>query len=74
MPPASQLVEPELQLPADAPWFILHYQWRGDGLSLGMDANGLLVADPEAHPHLLMAGTSGSGNTCFGLITSALVF
>ncbi len=74
-PPAPQLVEPELQLPADAPWSILHHQWQGHGLPLGMGANGLLVADPEAYPHLLMAGTSGSGKTRFGLrplITSAL--
>lgn len=75
MSPAPQLVEPELQLPADAPWSILHQQWHGEGLPLGMGANGLLVADPEAYPHLLMAGTSGSGKTRFGLrplITSAL--
>ncbi|MCB8923977.1 MAG: hypothetical protein H6662_20545 [Ardenticatenaceae bacterium] len=74
-PSAPQLVEPELQLPADAPWSILHQQWQGNGLPLGMGANGLLVADPEAYPHLLMAGTSGSGKTRFGLrplITSAL--
>ena len=72
---APQLIEPELQLPADAPWSILHQQWQGNGLPLGMGANGLLVADPEAYPHLLMAGTSGSGKTRFGLrplITSAL--
>lgn len=75
MSPAPQLVEPELQLPADAPWSILHQQWHGEGLPLGMGTNGLLVADPEAYPHLLMAGTSGSGKTRFGLrplITSAL--
>ncbi len=72
---APQLVEPELQLPADAPWSLLHQQWQGNGLPLGMGVNGLLVAGPEAYPHLLMAGTSGSGKTRFGLrplITSAL--
>jgi hypothetical protein len=31
-----------------------------------MGANGLLVADPEVYPHMLMAGTSGSGKTRFG--------
>lgn len=74
-PPAPQLVEPELQLPADAPRSILHQQWHGNNLPLGMGANGLLVADPKAYLHLLMAGTSGSGKTRFGLrplITSAL--
>lgn len=73
--PAPQLVEPELQLPADAPWSILHHKLRGNGLPLGMGANGLLVADPKAYLSLLMAGTSDSGKTRFGvqlLITFAL--
>jgi hypothetical protein len=65
---APQLVESELQLPTDAPWSILHQQWQGNGLPLGMGANGLLVTDPEAYPHLLMADTSGSGKTRFGLL------
>lgn len=52
--PAPQLVEPELQLPADASWSIPHHRWQGHGLPLDMGANGLLVADPEAYPHLLM--------------------
>lgn len=70
-----QLIEPELQLPADAPWSILHQQWQGDALPLGIGANSLLVADAEAYPRLLMAGTSGSGKTRFGLqplLTSTL--
>jgi DNA segregation ATPase FtsK/SpoIIIE-like protein len=53
----------------------LGQQWNGRGLPLGMAASGLLVADPEAYPHLLMAGTSGSGKTHYGLrplIASAL--
>lgn len=40
-----------------------------------MGANGLLVAAPKAYLHLLMAGTSDSGKTRFGvrlLITFAL--
>ena len=40
-----------------------------------MGANGLFMAALEACPHLLMAGTSGSGKTRFGLrllITFAL--
>jgi DNA segregation ATPase FtsK/SpoIIIE-like protein len=53
----------------------LQQQWQGTGLPLGMGTNGLLIADPETYPHLLMAGTSGSGKTRFGLrplIASAL--
>jgi hypothetical protein len=72
---APQHAEPALPLPTDAPWSILHQEWQGNGLPLGMGVRGLLVADPEAYPHLLMAGTSGSGKTRFGLrplITSAL--
>lgn len=40
-----------------------------------MGTNDLLVADLEVYPHLLMAGTRGSGKTRFGLrplIASAL--
>ncbi len=65
----------QLPLPADPPWSLLERQWQGHGLPLGVGSKGLLVADPEAYPHLLMAGTSGSGKTRFGLrplIASAL--
>ncbi len=65
---------PPAALPAAAPWEILK-DWRGAGLPLGMSASGLLTADPETNPHLLMAGTSGSGKTRYGLrpvITGAL--
>lgn len=62
-------------LPPHAPWRLLD-EWRGaGGLPLGLEQGGLLLADPEASPHLLMAGTSGSGKTRFGLrpvITGAL--
>jgi hypothetical protein len=72
--PAPTL-NPALELPSDIPWSLLEERWQGTGLPLGMGANGLLIADPEAYPHLLMAGTSGSGKTRYGLrplITSAL--
>jgi hypothetical protein len=71
----AQTADPTLQLPDDIPWSVLEERWQGTGLPLGMGANGLLIADPEAYPHLLMAGTSGSGKTRFGLrplIASAL--
>ncbi len=58
----------------DAPWQALD-DWRGGGLPLGLSQSGLLLADPETSPHLLMAGTSGSGKTRYGLrplITAAL--
>jgi len=53
-------------LPTEAPWRTLD-DWRGGGLPLGMGASGMLLANPETSPHLLMAGTSGSGKTRFGL-------
>ncbi len=49
--------------------------WQGQALPLGMGAQGLITADPEAAPHLLVAGTTGSGKTRYGLrpvIASAL--
>ncbi len=39
----------------------------GKRSAISMGTNGLLVADPEANPHLLMAGTGGSGKSRFGL-------
>lgn len=62
------------ELPPHAPWRLLD-EWHGGSLPLGLENSGLLLADPETNPHLLMAGTSGSGKTRFGLrpvITSAL--
>ncbi|GAB4577533.1 MAG: hypothetical protein Fur0022_02640 [Anaerolineales bacterium] len=61
-------------LPRIAPWRLLE-DWHGGGLPLGLGESGLLLADPENNPHLLIAGTSGSGKTRYGLrpvITSAL--
>lgn len=59
---------------SDAPWQVLD-DWRGGSLPLGLSQSGLLLADPETSPHLLMAGASGSGKTRYGLrplITAAL--
>ncbi len=56
----------EIELPPMAPWHLLD-DWQGNGLPLGLETSGLLLADPEFSPHLLMAGTSGSGKTRFGL-------
>ncbi len=53
-------------LPADAPWSLLR-EWTGAGFPLGLGTHGLLVADPDTYPHLLLAGTSGSGKTRYGL-------
>lgn len=68
--PLPQLVETphiiESAFPEDAPWRLLD-NWSGSSLILGMGAAGPIMANPETTPHLLMAGTSGSGKTRFGL-------
>ncbi|HLF01919.1 MAG TPA: hypothetical protein VI547_08060, partial [Anaerolineales bacterium] len=66
--------QPAPSLSIDAPWGLLN-AWHGGGLPLGMSESGLLIVDPEAFPHFLFAGTTGSGKTRFGLrplITAAL--
>ena len=71
--PASR-VSRASHLPDSASWQVLD-NWRGGALPLGLSPAGLLLADPETSPHYLMAGTSGSGKTRFGLrplITVAL--
>ena len=54
------------QLPPVAPWNIVD-RWHGRSLPLGLSHSGLVTADPERTPHLLIAGTSGSGKTMTGL-------
>jgi len=71
---AKDAPEPSPTFDVDAPWQVMH-SWLGGGLPLGMSEGGLLLVDPEAFPHFLFAGTTGSGKTRFGLrplITAAL--
>jgi len=66
-------VDPALP-PPDAPWSLFS-SWQGNGIPLGLGANGLLTANLEKYPHWLMAGTTGSGKTRYGiwpLLTSVL--
>lgn len=56
-------------LPVTVPWSVMS-SWSGGKFVLGQGAGGSLIQiDPndDAAPHLLMAGTSGSGKTHFGL-------
>ena len=65
---------PIAHLPESAPWS-LFTSWQGQALPVGMGADGLITVDPETHAHLLVAGTTGSGKTRYGLrpvITGAL--
>ena len=52
--------------PPDAPWSLFS-SWQGNGLPIGLGAHGLLTADPGKYPHLLLAGTTGSGKTRYGI-------
>lgn len=58
--------ETENHLPRVVSWRMLE-EWHGGGLPLGLGKSGLLLADPENNPHLLIAGTSGSGKTRYAL-------
>jgi hypothetical protein len=73
-PTDSAFAPADVNLPPEAAWSLLS-GWRGGSLPLGVGANGLITLDPEANAHLLVAGTTGSGKTRFGLrpvITEAL--
>lgn len=56
----------EIPLPSPPGWDWMR-RWPGRSLLLGMGAQGPIAADPEAAPHLLIAGTTGSGKTRYGL-------
>ena len=62
-PPSAPALPPAQSDPA---WSTLQ-NWQGEGWPLGIGPAGLLVIDPDTYPHLLLAGTSGSGKTRFGL-------
>jgi hypothetical protein len=63
LPPA---ISETIQLPPVAPWNLVD-RWHGRTFPLGVSQSGLITADPERTPHLLIAGTSGSGKTMTGL-------
>lgn len=66
-PAAALAAGEERPLPEMAPWDALS-QWRGNTLPLGIGKGGGWVRyDPAHTPHLLVAGTSGSGKTMSGL-------
>lgn len=58
---------PDLLKVGELPAWSRLEQWQGEGWPLGVGPAGLLVIDPDTYPHLLLAGTSGSGKTRFGL-------
>ena len=77
--PALQTLEAAEQtagLPLPAWSLFTSFEWSRQELLIGIGLNGLpLTLNPEADPHMLVAGTSGSGKTRHGLtvlIASAL--
>lgn len=65
-PPIVETLTPSApQLPGDASWTAFN---PVNGLPLGIGPGGQqIIADPEVSPHLLFAGTTGSGKTRYGL-------
>lgn len=68
-PAQTQALQTALQhaLPEIAPWSLLS-TWPGGKLALGVGEQGIIQMDPEGTaPHMLFAGTTGSGKTRYGL-------
>ena len=72
----AQAAEETAALPLPAWSLFTSFEWSRQELLIGIGLNGLpLTLNPEADPHMLVAGTSGSGKTRHGLtvlIASAL--
>lgn len=65
----QQLASTNSDLPLDVPWSLMD-QWPGKKWTFGQGAGGQMISldpDDDAAPHLLMAGTTGSGKTHYGL-------
>jgi hypothetical protein len=55
------------EIPAVAPWRRVAEEWRGGALPIGMTVDGMAAIDTDSDPHLLLAGTAGSGKTRFAM-------
>lgn len=51
-------------------WSALMQNWKPGLMALGVNEGGILQADPERYPHLMFAGTTGSGKTRYGVRTT----
>ncbi len=54
-------ITPPSDLPVTAPWRVVAEDWQGGDLPLGLGPEGMIAADPQTDPHLLITGTPGSG-------------
>jgi hypothetical protein len=55
------------EIPAVASWRRMSEEWQGGSLPLGMSIEGMVSVNTNVNPHLLLAGTTASGKTHFGL-------
>jgi hypothetical protein len=55
------------EIPAVASWRRVSEDWQGDSLPLGMSTTGMITIDTDINPHVLLAGSAGSGKTHFAL-------
>ncbi len=60
---------PRTEIPAAANWRTIEEDWRGGALPIGMSHAGLVSVNFDTDPHLMLAGSPGSGKTRFGLRT-----
>ncbi len=68
----AQAAEETAALPLPAWSLFTSFEWSRQELLIGVGPNGVpLTLNPEADPHMLVAGTSGSGKTRHGLTVLA---
>lgn len=64
--PVPPLLTDDQPLPNWGEWM---QHWTPGKMALGVNENGLIQADPMTSPHFLIAGTTGSGKTRYGVRT-----
>jgi hypothetical protein len=68
----AQAAEETAALPLPAWSMFTNFEWARQELLIGVGPNGVpLTLNPEGDPHMLVAGTSGSGKTRHGLTVLA---
>jgi hypothetical protein len=55
------------EIPAVASWRRVSEDWQGGALPLGMSTKGMITIHTDINPHVLLAGTAGSGKTRFAM-------
>jgi hypothetical protein len=55
------------EIPAAASWRRVSEDWQGGALPLGMSTKDMITINTDINPHVLLAGTAGSGKTRFAM-------